>query len=131
VEDQKKTAGFVRKALQAQGFAADVCANGDDALVLGIMIPGRDGLSVLRQLRDRLAGQLDEIQRLAKIVDGLTLLTKADAGLVELKREPVALDKALREVVADAQILARPSELSVTLTGCVPVRLLGDKHRLR
>lgn len=64
VEDEKKTASFIRKALQAEGFAADVCHNGDeglaaarvtpfDAIVLDIMLPGRDGLSVLRQLRER------------------------------------------------------------------------------
>jgi len=64
VEDEKKTASFVRKALQNEGFAVDICANGDDALaaagntpfdgiVLDIMLPGRDGLSVLRQLRER------------------------------------------------------------------------------
>jgi DNA-binding response OmpR family regulator len=64
VEDEKKTASFVRKALQAEGFAVDVCVNGDgalaalqatpfDAVVLDIMLPGRDGLSVLRQLRER------------------------------------------------------------------------------
>jgi DNA-binding response OmpR family regulator len=32
VEDEKKTASFVRKALQAESFAVDVCHNGDDAL---------------------------------------------------------------------------------------------------
>jgi len=64
VEDERKTAWFVRKALQAEGFAVDACPNGDDALaalqstpfdavVLDIMLPGRDGLSVLRQLRER------------------------------------------------------------------------------
>ena len=64
VEDEKKTASFIRKALQAEGFAVDVCHNGHDALavaastpfdgiVLDIMLPGRDGLSVLRQLRER------------------------------------------------------------------------------
>src|SRR6266700_1438079 len=64
VEDEKKTAAFVRKALQAEGFAVDVCHNGDeawtaarltpfDAIVLDIMLPGRDGLSLLRQLRER------------------------------------------------------------------------------
>jgi DNA-binding response OmpR family regulator len=62
VEDEKKTASFVCKALQAESFAVDVFHNGDDALaaasitpfdavVLDIMLPGRDGLSVLRQLR--------------------------------------------------------------------------------
>ena len=64
VEDEKKTASFIRKALEADGFAVDVCQRGDDALtaaeatpfdgiVLDIMLPGRDGLSVLRQLRER------------------------------------------------------------------------------
>jgi heavy metal response regulator len=64
VEDEKKTASFVRKALQAEGFAVDVCHNGDealsaaiatpfDAIVLDIMLPGRDGLAVLRKLRER------------------------------------------------------------------------------
>ena len=64
VEDEKKTASFVRKALQAEGFAVDICQNGDDALaaasatpfdaiVLDIMLPGRDGLSVVQQLRER------------------------------------------------------------------------------
>jgi len=64
VEDERKTATFVRKALQAEGFAVDMCGNGNDALaaakatpfdviVLDIMLPGRDGLSVLRQLRER------------------------------------------------------------------------------
>jgi DNA-binding response OmpR family regulator len=56
VEDEKKTASFIRKALRAEGFAVDVCHNGDDALhlattvpydalVLDIMLPGRDGLN--------------------------------------------------------------------------------------
>jgi DNA-binding response OmpR family regulator len=64
VEDEKKTASFIRKALQAEGFAVDVCHNGAealaapgatpyDAIVLDIMLPGRDGLSVLRQWRQQ------------------------------------------------------------------------------
>lgn len=62
VEDEKKTAAFVREALEAEGIAVEICDRGDQALaaavstpfngiVLDIMLPGRDGLSVLRQLR--------------------------------------------------------------------------------
>lgn len=62
VEDERKIADLVRKALEATGFVVETCGNGDDALVwaqrsafdavvLDIMVPGRDGLSVLRQLR--------------------------------------------------------------------------------
>ena len=64
VEDEKKMASFIRKALQAEGFAADLLRHGDEALaaaaattfdviILDIMLPGRDGLSVVRQLRAR------------------------------------------------------------------------------
>ena len=63
VEDEKKTASFIRKALQAEGFSVDVCGNGEDALnfasrspfdtlVLDIMLTGRDGLSVLAARRE-------------------------------------------------------------------------------
>jgi two-component system, OmpR family, response regulator len=64
VEDEKKTAAFIRKALLAESFAVDVSHDGAealalaarrpfDAIVLDIMLPGQDGLSVLRQLRQR------------------------------------------------------------------------------
>ena len=64
VEDEKKIASFIRKGLEAQGFVVDACHHGDeafeaatthpyDAIVLDIMLPGRDGLSILRGLRDR------------------------------------------------------------------------------
>jgi two-component system, OmpR family, response regulator len=64
VEDEKKIASFVRKGLEEQGFAVECCARGDDAyvmarsqpfdvIVLDIMLPGRDGLSILRSLREQ------------------------------------------------------------------------------
>jgi len=64
VEDQEKIAGFVRQALEEQGFVVELVDNGDDAyllsqqeqydvIVLDIMLPGRDGLSILRSLRER------------------------------------------------------------------------------
>jgi DNA-binding response OmpR family regulator len=64
VEDERKMAAFIRKALHSEGFVTDEVHHGDealalalerafDAIVLDIMLPGRDGLSVLRQLRAR------------------------------------------------------------------------------
>jgi len=64
IEDERKIASFLRKGLEAQGFVVDHVANGDegyalattqpyDAAVLDIMLPGRDGLSILRNLRER------------------------------------------------------------------------------
>ncbi len=81
--------------------------------------------------RERLASQLDEVQRLTKIVDGLSLLTKADAGQITLKREPVQLAELVRDGYADAMILARPHEVQVQLIRCEEAGITGDRHRLR
>lgn len=62
VEDEAKIADFVRAGLKEQGFVVDYCDNGDegylraldndyDAIVLDIMVPGKDGLAILKQLR--------------------------------------------------------------------------------
>jgi DNA-binding response OmpR family regulator len=64
VEDEKKIATFVQRGLKECGFVVDVVCNGDealevilahyfDAVVLDVMLPGRDGLSILRVLRER------------------------------------------------------------------------------
>jgi len=64
VEDQEKIAGFVRRALEEHGFTVQLVTDGDeayhrarheqyDAIVLDIMLPGRDGLSILRNLREQ------------------------------------------------------------------------------
>jgi len=64
VEDQEKIASFVRKALVEQGFTVELVGEGEEAylraqrerydvIVLDIMLPGRDGLSILRNLRER------------------------------------------------------------------------------
>jgi two-component system, OmpR family, response regulator len=64
VEDDPKIASFVVKGLKQSGYAVDASADGEqaldlatavryDATVLDIMLPKRDGLSVLRELRRR------------------------------------------------------------------------------
>jgi signal transduction histidine kinase len=81
--------------------------------------------------QERLASQIDEIERLTKIVDGLTLLTKADAGQIALKCEPLRLDELVRESFADAKILAHPQNIEVRLDQCDETTVAGDRHRLR
>lgn len=64
VEDEEKVASFVKKGLEQSSHTVDVVTNGEDALafafaaeydaiVLDIMLPGRDGLSVVQELRAR------------------------------------------------------------------------------
>lgn len=62
VEDEAKIADFVQAGLKEQGFVVDYCSRGDDgydqalaqeydAIVLDIMLPGKDGLFILKHLR--------------------------------------------------------------------------------
>ena len=76
-------------------------------------------------------GQIEEVKRLTRIVDSLTLLTKADSGLVELECRPVLFDKLVKECFEDAQILAQPVGVEVTLETCERFTLKGDRNRLR
>jgi two-component system copper resistance phosphate regulon response regulator CusR len=62
VEDDKRIARFLAKGLREHAFAVDVTNDGDDAIykssisdydavILDVMIPGRDGFQVCRDLR--------------------------------------------------------------------------------
>lgn len=64
VEDEPRIAAFVEKGLRANGFTVTTAEDGEDALarlatedydlvVLDIGLPGRDGFSVLAELRGR------------------------------------------------------------------------------
>jgi two-component system copper resistance phosphate regulon response regulator CusR len=62
VEDEVKPAAYLKKGLSEHGFVVDVAGNGEDGLhlargggydliILDILLPGRDGWSVLAELR--------------------------------------------------------------------------------
>lgn len=62
VEDEPKIASFVQVGLKEQGFVVDYCDHGDEAyskaleneydvILLDIMMPGKDGLFILKHLR--------------------------------------------------------------------------------
>ncbi len=60
VEDQTKLLASLRRGLQTQGYDVITASNGEqgftlavdsDVVILDLMLPGRDGLSILRELR--------------------------------------------------------------------------------
>jgi two-component system, OmpR family, response regulator len=63
VEDEPRMAGLLKRALQEEGHAVDVAADGREglwlatenaygAIVLDVMLPGLDGIEVCRRLRE-------------------------------------------------------------------------------
>jgi heavy metal response regulator len=63
VEDDKKVGAFLARGLKEENYAVDVCRNGDDALymaqvnpydavILDVMLPGKDGFTVCRDMRE-------------------------------------------------------------------------------
>jgi two-component system copper resistance phosphate regulon response regulator CusR len=64
VEDEPKTVAYLRKGLTEQGFAVDFASDGEnglhlaqtldyDAVILDVMLPRLDGITVLERLRQR------------------------------------------------------------------------------
>ncbi|MDD5774816.1 MAG: response regulator transcription factor [Candidatus Omnitrophica bacterium] len=64
VEDEEKIASFVARGLKEARYVVDVAADGEkglymaevneyDLLILDIMLPGKDGISVCRELRSK------------------------------------------------------------------------------
>lgn len=63
VEDENKTANYLKKGLNEHGFTVDIASEGDDGLhlarteaydliVLDVMLPGRSGWSIIKELRN-------------------------------------------------------------------------------
>src|SRR4029079_531902 len=66
VEDDRKVAAFIQSGLEQEGWAVDVLHDGRDAgpqvqvveydaVVLDLMLPGRSGFQVLRDIKSRRA----------------------------------------------------------------------------
>ena len=114
VEDSKKLTTYISKALRKAGYVVDITSDGEeglylaeninyDVLILDIMLPKLDGLSILKKLRD----------------DGSTLhillLTAKDTvedrvnGLRRGADDYLVKPFAMEELIARVQVLSRRS----------------------
>ncbi len=106
VEDDRKVASFIRKGLTEEGYAVDVAPDGEtglamgldrlhDVIVLDVMLPGKPGFQVLRELRQ------------AKVATPVLLLTARDAVEDKVQGLDAGADDYLTKPFAFAELLAR------------------------
>ncbi len=109
VEDDQGIARFVAKGLREQTYAVDVTGDGDeaiykasisdyDAVILDVMIPGRDGFEVCRELRA--AGSVIPIIMLTARDTVQDRITGLDAGADDYLIKPFAVAELLARLRA-------------------------------
>ena len=106
VEDELKMASLVRRGLAEEGYAADVAATGEDALgmaavhpydaiVLDVLLPGRDGFETCRALRK------------AGVWAPVLMLTARDAVGDRVSGQDAGADDYLTKPFSFAELFAR------------------------
>ena len=137
VEDQAKIARALEKALVQAGAAVVIAADGEvglqlaldeffDALVLDIMLPRRDGLDVLRELRAQ--HRTTPVLLLSARGDVEDRIRGLDLGADDYLPKPFVL----AEVVARVRALGRrgvPLEATMIKVGDLSVDLLRHEAR--
>ncbi|MFA9453937.1 MAG: response regulator transcription factor [Candidatus Aminicenantaceae bacterium] len=115
VEDDKKVGAFLERGLKEENYAVDVCRNGADSLylaqvnpydviILDIMLPGKDGISVCRELREN------------GVLTPIIMLTAKDSlddkilGLTEGADDYLTKPFSFEELLARIQALLRRSQ---------------------
>lgn len=122
VEDEKKTREYLTKGLRESGFAVDAAEDGEtglhlarsedyDLIILDVMLPGRDGWSVMREMR-----------RVGKQTPAL-FLTARDAIDDRVKGLELGADDYIPKPFAYAELLARVRALLRRGPGRQPERL--------
>jgi len=109
VEDEKKLAGLIKRALKEANYAVDFADNGEDALflaesipfdliILDIMIPGKDGIAVCRHLRKNLIDT--PVLMLTARNDVEDKISGLDAGADDYLTKPFSFPELLARVRA-------------------------------
>lgn len=124
-EDDRGISRAVLKRLEAEGHAADLCETGPDAyeyiklaeydlILMDIMLPGQDGLSVVRKVRAE--GFKTPILFLTARDSVADRVTGLDAGGDDYLVKPFALD----ELMARVRVLTRRTS-GTTVTNVLTV----------
>ncbi len=109
VEDEKKVARFLEKGLREEGYSVDVSHDGTDGLlkahvhdydllVLDVMLPGKSGLEVVRELRARESSV--PVLLLTARGDQDDIVLGLDAGADDYLTKPFGFDELLARVRA-------------------------------
>jgi len=117
VEDERKMASVLRRGLQEQGYAVDVAHDGEEALalaeadaydlvILDVMLPEIDGLTVCRRLRARHRNMPVLMLTARDTVDDR--VAGLDSGADDYLVKPFAF----RELLARVRALLRRDDLS-------------------
>ena len=115
VEDERRIAAYVRRGLEEEGYAVDVAVTGReafewasgvpfDAIVLDLLLPEMDGLSVCRELRARGARTPILMLTARDAVDDR--VAGLDAGADDYLVKPFAL----KELLARLRALTRRTD---------------------
>lgn len=127
IEDEVKIARALQRALTRQGYAVDVCHDGDegqamattepyDLAIIDRMIPGaHDGLDVVRAMRQ--TGTMVPVLLLTALGRTEDKTAGLDSGADDYLVKPFALDELLARVRA---LLRRPA------TATTPILTVGD-----
>ena len=112
IEDEAKVASFIRRALEEESYAIDVCADGTeglelaraakdgryDLIILDLMLPGLSGLEILKALRKEQIPAPVVILTARSQVD--QKVKGLDAGADDYLTKPFAIEELLARVRA-------------------------------
>ena len=108
VEDDRKVAGFIEMGLREEGYAVDVARDGDeatmlahvndyDAILLDLMLPGKNGIQVTTELRRE--GRNTPILMLTARDATEDVVRGLNAGVDDYLTKPFKFDELLARVV--------------------------------
>ncbi len=115
VEDEKKVAGFIKRGLEDDHYQVTLCYDGADGLkransgefdliILDRMLPKKDGLTVLQELRE--SGNQIPVLMLTAKAETVDVVSGLDAGADDYLVKPFAF----AELQARVRALVRRSE---------------------